>query len=162
MLAPILADPTETRTIGGREYEIFADAGKIKLVAWHRTDAFAQLGAEQLDLIDLADDDAVPLALERHLLSYAHMVGTCPMGPVLDADCPRRLAAVRHAAARARRAGRHLARGPRAAADPHRRRRGHADDPVRQHLPRVRHDRRAHRRQDESADIDLSLTGQIS
>ena len=23
----------------------------------------------------------------RHLLSYAHMVGTCPMGPVLDADC---------------------------------------------------------------------------
>lgn len=58
-----------------------------KLVAWHRTDAFAQLGAEQLDPIDLADDDAVPLALERHLLSYAHMVGTCPMGPVLDADC---------------------------------------------------------------------------
>ena len=31
--------------------------------------------------------DAVTTALERLTLSYAHMVGTCPMGPVLDADC---------------------------------------------------------------------------
>ena len=58
-----------------------------KLVAWQRTAAFAQLGAEQQDTIDLAADDAVQQSLERHLLSYAHMVGTCPMGPVLDADC---------------------------------------------------------------------------
>ena len=58
-----------------------------KLVAWQRTHAFAQLGAEQLEPIDLAADDAVALGLERHLISYAHMVGTCPMGPVLDADC---------------------------------------------------------------------------
>jgi choline dehydrogenase len=58
-----------------------------KLVAWQRTDAFRELGAEQQDSIDLATDDAIELALERHLLSYAHMVGTCPMGPVLDADC---------------------------------------------------------------------------
>ncbi len=33
---PILGDPTETKTIGKREYEIFTDSGKIKLVAWHR------------------------------------------------------------------------------------------------------------------------------
>jgi choline dehydrogenase len=58
-----------------------------KLEAWQRTDAFRALRAEQLDPIDLAADDAIPLALERHLLSYAHMVGTCPMGPVLDANC---------------------------------------------------------------------------
>ncbi len=58
-----------------------------KLVAWQGTDAFAELGAEQLEPLDLAADDAVQQALERHLLSYAHMVGTCPMGPVLDADC---------------------------------------------------------------------------
>lgn len=58
-----------------------------KLVAWQRTDAFRALGAEQQDTIDLAADDAVRQALERHLLSYAHMVGTCPMGAVLDADC---------------------------------------------------------------------------
>ena len=58
-----------------------------KLVAWHDTEAFRALGAEQVEPTDLSADDAVPLALERHLLSYAHMVGTCPMGPVLDADC---------------------------------------------------------------------------
>jgi LCP family protein required for cell wall assembly len=33
---PILENPTETKKIGGREYEIFTDSGKIKLVAWHR------------------------------------------------------------------------------------------------------------------------------
>ena len=35
----------------------------------------------------LAAPGAVATALERFTLSYAHMVGTCPMGPVLDADC---------------------------------------------------------------------------
>jgi LCP family protein required for cell wall assembly len=33
---PILSDPTETRTVNGREYSIYTDSGKIKLVAWHR------------------------------------------------------------------------------------------------------------------------------
>jgi polyisoprenyl-teichoic acid--peptidoglycan teichoic acid transferase len=33
---PILDNPTETKTIGGREYLIYTDSGKIKLVAWHR------------------------------------------------------------------------------------------------------------------------------
>jgi LCP family protein required for cell wall assembly len=33
---PILDDPTETRTVNGREYSIYTDSGKIKLVAWHR------------------------------------------------------------------------------------------------------------------------------
>lgn len=56
-------------------------------MAWQRTDAFRALRAEQLDSIDLAARDAIPRSLERHLLSYGHMVGTCPMGPVLDADC---------------------------------------------------------------------------
>ncbi|MEM9514983.1 MAG: GMC family oxidoreductase N-terminal domain-containing protein [Actinomycetota bacterium] len=58
-----------------------------KLVAWQGTAAFAELGAEQVEPLDLTADDAVQQALERHLLSYAHMVGTCPMGTVLDADC---------------------------------------------------------------------------
>ena len=58
-----------------------------KLVAWQRTDAYQRLGAEPVDPIDLAAEDAVQQGLERHLLSYAHMVGTCPMGTVLDADC---------------------------------------------------------------------------
>jgi polyisoprenyl-teichoic acid--peptidoglycan teichoic acid transferase len=33
---PILDDPSETRTIHGREYEIFVDGEKVKMVAWHR------------------------------------------------------------------------------------------------------------------------------
>jgi LCP family protein required for cell wall assembly len=33
---PILEDPTETKTVGGRDYSIYTDSGKIKLVAWHR------------------------------------------------------------------------------------------------------------------------------
>ncbi len=33
---PILSDPTETREIHGREYDIYTDSGKVSLVAWHR------------------------------------------------------------------------------------------------------------------------------
>lgn len=33
---PILDDPTETVTAGGREYLIYTDSGQIKIVAWHR------------------------------------------------------------------------------------------------------------------------------
>ncbi|MBS1883840.1 MAG: LCP family protein [Actinobacteria bacterium] len=33
---PILDNPTETVTKGGREYLIYTDSGQIKMVAWHR------------------------------------------------------------------------------------------------------------------------------
>jgi LCP family protein required for cell wall assembly len=33
---PILDDPTESKTVNNREYSIYTDSGKIKLVAWHR------------------------------------------------------------------------------------------------------------------------------
>ncbi|HEX4753074.1 MAG TPA: hypothetical protein VH268_09250, partial [Solirubrobacterales bacterium] len=33
---PILDDPTETKTVNGREYSIYTDSGQVKLVAWHR------------------------------------------------------------------------------------------------------------------------------
>ncbi|MGD9737718.1 MAG: LCP family protein [Solirubrobacterales bacterium] len=33
---PILDNPTETREVHGREYEIYSTAGKVTLVAWHR------------------------------------------------------------------------------------------------------------------------------
>ncbi|MGE5407958.1 MAG: LCP family protein [Syntrophothermus sp.] len=35
---PILENPSETRTINGREYEIFVEGEHVKLVAWHRGD----------------------------------------------------------------------------------------------------------------------------
>jgi polyisoprenyl-teichoic acid--peptidoglycan teichoic acid transferase len=33
---PILDNPSETKTIHGREYDIYVDGDKVKLVAWHR------------------------------------------------------------------------------------------------------------------------------
>jgi LCP family protein required for cell wall assembly len=33
---PILDNPSETRTINGREYEIYVDGDRVKLIAWHR------------------------------------------------------------------------------------------------------------------------------
>jgi polyisoprenyl-teichoic acid--peptidoglycan teichoic acid transferase len=35
---PILSNPSLTKTIRGREYEIFVDGDRIKLIAWHRGD----------------------------------------------------------------------------------------------------------------------------
>ena len=35
---PILDNPSETRTIHGRDYEIFVEGEEVKLVAWHRGD----------------------------------------------------------------------------------------------------------------------------
>jgi LCP family protein required for cell wall assembly len=32
---PILDDPSEEKTVNGREYSIYTDSGQIKLVAWH-------------------------------------------------------------------------------------------------------------------------------
>ncbi len=58
-----------------------------RLAAWERTAAFRQLGAHQVHPIDLAAADAVDQALDQLTISYGHMVGTCPMGTVVDADC---------------------------------------------------------------------------
>ena len=58
-----------------------------QLVAWERSAAYRALGLQPLFPHDLAAPDAVATALERNTVSYGHMVGTCPMGPVLDADC---------------------------------------------------------------------------
>jgi LCP family protein required for cell wall assembly len=33
---PILSSPSETKTIHGREYDIYVDGGKVTMVAWHR------------------------------------------------------------------------------------------------------------------------------
>jgi len=58
-----------------------------RVARWERSAAFRDLGAAPLVPLDLAARDAVDVALERNTISYGHMVGTCPMGPVLDADC---------------------------------------------------------------------------
>jgi choline dehydrogenase len=58
-----------------------------RIAAWERSAAARELGCEPVVPHDLMAPDAVTTAIERLTLSYAHMVGTCPMGPVLDADC---------------------------------------------------------------------------
>ena len=58
-----------------------------QLAAWERSSAYRALGLAPLVPHDLEAPDAVAAALERNTISYGHMVGTCPMGPVLDADC---------------------------------------------------------------------------
>lgn len=58
-----------------------------RIAAWEDSAAFADLGAVRLDGLDLRAPDAVQQALDAATVSYGHMVGTCPMGTVLDADC---------------------------------------------------------------------------
>ena len=58
-----------------------------RLRGWEASDACAALGAHRLMPLDLAAPDAVEQAIEMLTISYGHMVGTCPMGTVLDADC---------------------------------------------------------------------------
>jgi len=57
-----------------------------QLAAWEGSAAFRALQLEAIMPHDLESADAVVTALERNTISYGHMVGTCPMGPVLDAD----------------------------------------------------------------------------
>ena len=35
---PILANPSLTKTINGREYDIYVDGDRVKMIAWHRGD----------------------------------------------------------------------------------------------------------------------------
>ncbi|MEE3328536.1 MAG: GMC family oxidoreductase [Myxococcota bacterium] len=58
-----------------------------QLVAWERSSAFDELGLSPMFPHDLAAPGAVETALELNTISYGHMVGSCPMGPVLDAEC---------------------------------------------------------------------------
>jgi hypothetical protein len=36
---PILKSPNQTKTIGGRKYEIFTDGDRVRLIAWRTKDA---------------------------------------------------------------------------------------------------------------------------
>ena len=58
-----------------------------RLAGWEQSPAYAALGCEQANPLDLRSDDAVADAIERLTVSYGHMTSTCPMGAVLDADC---------------------------------------------------------------------------
>jgi len=61
--------------------------GFDRLAAWEKSAAAQDLSCRPAEPHDLTAPDAVSQALERLTLSYYHMTSTCPMGPVLDADC---------------------------------------------------------------------------
>jgi len=58
-----------------------------RIAEWENSSAAKALGCVQTDPIDLRSADAVAKALNSNTLSYGHMTSTCPMGPVLNADC---------------------------------------------------------------------------
>jgi LCP family protein required for cell wall assembly len=57
---PILENPSETKTINGREYEIFADSGRIRLIAWHRGENSYWISNDLLQ--SLSNDQMVGMA----------------------------------------------------------------------------------------------------
>jgi LCP family protein required for cell wall assembly len=57
---PILRNPSETKTINGREYEIFADSGRIRLIAWHRGENSYWISNDLLQ--SLSNDQMVGMA----------------------------------------------------------------------------------------------------
>lgn len=58
-----------------------------QIAAWERSPAAREIDCQPVDPHDLTAPGAVAEALARMTISYGHMVGTCPMGSVLDADC---------------------------------------------------------------------------
>ncbi len=75
--APPMPDDTEARLSHAFQ----------TLVAWEQSDAARAIDLQRLAPVDLSGPDAVRQAMEMGLISYFHMTSTCPMGPVLDADC---------------------------------------------------------------------------
>ena len=63
---PILNNPTETRTIHGREYEIFVDGDRVKLIAWHRGENVYWISNSLLQV--LTNDQMVGMARSARVI----------------------------------------------------------------------------------------------
>ena len=63
---PILDDPSETKTINGREYDIYVDGDRIKLVAWHRGDNTYWISNSLLQT--LTNDQMIGIARSAHVI----------------------------------------------------------------------------------------------
>jgi polyisoprenyl-teichoic acid--peptidoglycan teichoic acid transferase len=63
---PILSNPSETKEINGREYEIFADSGRIRLIAWHRGENSYWISNDLLK--SLSNDQMVGMARSADVL----------------------------------------------------------------------------------------------
>jgi polyisoprenyl-teichoic acid--peptidoglycan teichoic acid transferase len=69
---PILDNPSETRTIHGREYDIFVEGEEVRLVAWHRGDNTywvsnsLQHGLSGEQMLGIARSSKVMLPTRKH------------------------------------------------------------------------------------------------
>jgi polyisoprenyl-teichoic acid--peptidoglycan teichoic acid transferase len=63
---PILGNPSETKEINGREYEIFADSGRIRLISWHRGENSYWISNDLLK--SLSNDQMVGMARSADVL----------------------------------------------------------------------------------------------
>jgi choline dehydrogenase len=80
--APLITAPPMPDDVEIRLGHAFA-----QIAAWEHSPAAQAIDCQQVDPHDLTAPGAVSEALARMTVSYGHMVGTCPMGTVLDADC---------------------------------------------------------------------------
>jgi choline dehydrogenase len=58
-----------------------------QIAAWEQSPAARAIGCHPEHAHDLTEAESVADALAHTTVSYGHMVGTCPMGSVLDAEC---------------------------------------------------------------------------
>ena len=63
---PILGNPSLTRTIHGREYEIFVDGDRVPLIAWHRGDNTYWIANDLLNT--LTNDQMVGMARSANVI----------------------------------------------------------------------------------------------
>jgi LCP family protein required for cell wall assembly len=63
---PILNNPSETREIHGRDYEIFIDGDRVKLIAWHRGDSTYWISNSLLQA--LTNDQMVGMARSARVI----------------------------------------------------------------------------------------------
>jgi LCP family protein required for cell wall assembly len=63
---PLLSNPSETRTIHGREYQIFVDGDRVKLIAWHRGDNSYWIANDLLNT--LTNDQMVGMARSANVI----------------------------------------------------------------------------------------------
>ena len=63
---PILDDPSETKTIHGREYDIYVDGDRITMVAWHRGDNTYWVANDLLNT--LTNDQMIGIARSANVI----------------------------------------------------------------------------------------------
>ena len=63
---PILSDPSETRTIAGREYDIFIDGDRVKRISWTRGENSYWIANDLLNT--LTNDQMVGIARSAKVL----------------------------------------------------------------------------------------------